>query len=131
LVIVDLKVGKFGYADAGQMHLYLNYAREHWVKPGENPPVGLILCTEKGVAEVHYALDNLPDKVLAAEYRTVLPDEKLIADTLQRSQAEIQERKTIAQMYACRPLPDLLGERIDDLALDEITTDEKRNVFQD
>src|SRR5208282_2367706 len=41
LVIVDLKVGKFSYADAGQMHLYLNYAREHWMKPGENPPVGL------------------------------------------------------------------------------------------
>src|SRR6202050_5636289 len=45
LVIADLKVGKFSYADAGQMHLYLNYAREHWMKPGENPPVGLILCT--------------------------------------------------------------------------------------
>ena len=68
LLIIDLKVGKFGYADAGQMHLYLNYAREHWMKAGENPPVGLILCTEKGVAEAHYALDNLPNKVLAAEY---------------------------------------------------------------
>jgi len=44
LVIVDLKVGKFSYADAGQMHLYLNYASEHWMKPGENPPAGLILC---------------------------------------------------------------------------------------
>ena len=51
LIIADLKVGKFSYADAGQMHLYLNYAREHWMKPGENPPVGLILCAEKGAAE--------------------------------------------------------------------------------
>jgi predicted nuclease of restriction endonuclease-like (RecB) superfamily len=47
LVVIDLKVGKFSYADAGQMHLYLNYAREHWMKAGENPPVGLILCAEK------------------------------------------------------------------------------------
>jgi hypothetical protein len=93
LLIIDLKVGKFGYADAGQMHLYLNYAREHWMKPGENPPVGLILCTEKGVAEAHYALDNLPNKVLAAEYRTVLPDEKLIAEELERSHAQLQERR--------------------------------------
>jgi hypothetical protein len=76
--LIDLKVGKFGYADAGQMYLYLNYAREHWMKPEENSPVGLILCTEKGVAEVHSALDNLPNKVRAAEYRTVLLDEKLI-----------------------------------------------------
>lgn len=79
LVIIDLKVGKFSYADAGQMHLYLNYAHQHWTKPGENPPVGLVLCAEKGAAEAHYALDNLPNKVLAAEYQTVLPDEKLIA----------------------------------------------------
>jgi predicted nuclease of restriction endonuclease-like (RecB) superfamily len=40
LITIDLKVGRFSYADAGQMHLYLNYAREHWMKPGENPPVG-------------------------------------------------------------------------------------------
>ena len=64
-----------------------------WVKPSKDPPVGLILCTEKGVADS--AHDNLPNRVLAAEYRTVLPDEKLIADELQRSKDEIQERITI------------------------------------
>jgi predicted nuclease of restriction endonuclease-like (RecB) superfamily len=98
LVIVDLKVGRFSYADAGQMHLYLNYAREHWMKPGENPPVGLILCTEKGAAEAHYALDNLPNKVLAAEYQTVLPDEKLIAEELERSRQEIESRERFAHL---------------------------------
>ncbi|ADV84461.1 PDDEXK nuclease domain-containing protein [Terriglobus saanensis] len=92
LVVIDLKVGKFGYADAGQMHLYLNYAREHWMKEGENPPVGLILCAEKGTAEAHYALDNLPNRVLAAEYQMVLPDEKMIADELQRSRAQFEKR---------------------------------------
>jgi len=98
LVIVDLKVGRFSYADAGQMHLYLNYAREHWMKPGENPPVGLILCTEKGAAEAHYALDNLPNKVLAAEYQTVLPDEKLIAEELERSRRELEQRARFAHV---------------------------------
>ena len=44
LVIIDLKLGEFTHADARQMHLYLNYAREHWMRTGENPPVGLILC---------------------------------------------------------------------------------------
>jgi len=98
LVLVDLKVGRFSYADAGQMHLYLNYAREHWMKPGENPPVGLILCAEKGAAEAHYALDNLPSKVLAAEYQTVLPDEKLIAEELERSRQEIENRERFAHL---------------------------------
>ena len=93
LVVIDLKVGKFGYADAGQMHLYLNYAREHWMKPGENPPVGLILCAEKGAAEAHYALEGLANKVLAAEYQTVLPDEKLLADELDKTRRELDARR--------------------------------------
>jgi predicted nuclease of restriction endonuclease-like (RecB) superfamily len=92
LVIADLKAGRFSYADAAQMHMYLNYARENWIKPGENSPVGLILCTEKGTAEAHYALDNLPNKILAAEYQTVLPDEKLIAAELDRSRRELEQR---------------------------------------
>jgi predicted nuclease of restriction endonuclease-like (RecB) superfamily len=96
LIIIDLKVGKFSYMDAGQMHLYLNYAREHWTKSGENPPVGLILCAEKGAAEAHYALDNLPNKVLAAEYQTILPDEKLIAQELERSRRELESRKRLS-----------------------------------
>jgi predicted nuclease of restriction endonuclease-like (RecB) superfamily len=91
LLLADLKIGKFSYADAGQMHVYLNYAREHWTKPGENPPVGLILCAEKGAAEAHYALDNLPNKILAAEYQTILPDEKLIADELERSRQRLEK----------------------------------------
>ena len=95
LLLADLKIGKFSYADAGQMHLYLNYAREHWTKPGENPPVGLILCAEKGAAEAHYALDNLPNKILAAEYQTVLPDEKTIADELERSRRELEQRRLL------------------------------------
>jgi len=78
--------------NAGQMHMYLNYARENWTKLGENPPVGLILCAEKGAAEAHYALDNLPNKILAAEYQTVLPDEKLIAEELDRSRRTLENR---------------------------------------
>jgi hypothetical protein len=77
------------------MHLYLNYAKEHWMMPGENPPVGLILCAEKGAAEAHYALDNLPNKVLAAEYQTVLPDEQVIADALQGSRQELEDRRRL------------------------------------
>src|SRR5579863_5162192 len=99
LVIIDLKVGKFSYADAGQMHLYLNYASEHWMKPVENPPVGLILCAEKGASEAHYALDNLPNKVLAAEYHTVLPDEKLIANELERSRRELEEMTSLNRAH--------------------------------
>jgi hypothetical protein len=57
----------------------------------ENPPVGLILCAEKGAAEAHYALENLPNKILAAEYQTILPDEKLIAEEVERSRKRLEE----------------------------------------
>ena len=90
LVIIDLKLGKFTHADAGQMHLYLNYAREHWTHDGENPPVGLILCSQKDEAVARYALDGLPNKVMAAEYRTTLPDEDLLASNIVRIRADIR-----------------------------------------
>jgi predicted nuclease of restriction endonuclease-like (RecB) superfamily len=82
LVIIELKTGRFSAADAGQMHLYLNYARAHWTKPDENPPVGLILCACKGQAEARYALDGLPNKIIAAEYQMLLPDESVLVARL-------------------------------------------------
>jgi predicted nuclease of restriction endonuclease-like (RecB) superfamily len=92
LVVIDLKLGKFTHADAGQMHLYLNYARAHWMRPGENPPVGLILCTKAGEAVAHYAIEGLPNKILAAEYRTRLPEEQTIAAELERTRAALEKR---------------------------------------
>ncbi len=92
LVVIDLKIGKFTHADAGQMHLYLNYAREHWVRRDENPPVGLILCAQKDEAVARYALDGLPNKVMAAEYRTTLPDEALLASEIERTRTMLIER---------------------------------------
>ena len=93
LVLIDLKVGKFTHADAGQMHLYLNYAREHWVHEHENPPVGLILCAEKGESLARYALEGLPNKVMAAEYRTALPDETVLAAEIERARGELEARR--------------------------------------
>jgi hypothetical protein len=92
LVIIDLKLGKFTHADAGQMHLYLNYAREHWTLAGENPPVGLILCAEKNSAVAKYALEGLPNKVLAAEYRTALPEERVLVDQIERTRRTLEVR---------------------------------------
>lgn len=82
LVLIDLKLGKFSHADAGQMHMYLNYAKAHWAREGENPPVGLILCSQKGAAEAHYALEGLSSKVMAAEYQTILPAASVIEKEL-------------------------------------------------
>jgi predicted nuclease of restriction endonuclease-like (RecB) superfamily len=93
LVVIDLKLGKFTHADAGQMHLYLNYAREHWTQDGENPPVGLILCADKGEALVRYATDNLPNKVVVRRYLTALPAEKLLAAEIAATRKRLERRR--------------------------------------
>lgn len=90
LLIVELKVGKFSHADAGQMNLYLNYAREHWVNPEENPPVGLILCSENDEAVAHYSLEGLTNNVLAREYQLTLPDERRLAERLSKTRKRLQ-----------------------------------------
>lgn len=92
LVIIDLKLGKFTHADAGQMHLYLNYSAEHWTQPGENPPVGMILCSGKGDSLVRYATDNLPNKVLVRDYLTALPDETTLAAEISSARRKLEAR---------------------------------------
>ena len=95
LVVIDLKIGAFTHADAGQMHFYLNYAREHWVREGENSPVGLILCSEKDEALAQYALEGLSNKVMAAEYRITLPDETVLAAELDRTRQAMELRGSV------------------------------------
>ena len=97
LVLIDLKLGKFTHADAGQMHLYLNYARDHWTRPEENPPVGLILCAYRDKAVAKYSLEGLPNKVLAAEYKTALPDERVLAEELARTRKALDAREEAAK----------------------------------
>ena len=75
------------------MHLYLNYAREHWLHEHENPSVGLILCAEKGESLARYALEVLPNKVMAAEYRTALPDEAALVAAIERARGELDLRR--------------------------------------
>ncbi len=92
LVLVDLKLAELSHADVGQMHLYCNYARKHWTHDDENPPVGLILCASKDSALAEYALDGLPNKILAAEYRTTLPDPGVLQAELERTRLQLEVR---------------------------------------
>jgi predicted nuclease of restriction endonuclease-like (RecB) superfamily len=94
LVIIDLKLGRFTHADAGQMHMYLNYAREHWTESGENPPVGIILCAGKGDALVRYATEGLPNKMIVREYLMALPKEKTLATEIRKTRTQLEKRLT-------------------------------------
>lgn len=75
-VLLDLKIGEFDHADAGQMNMYLNYYKENESHNGDNPPVGIILCSGKNEALVKYATMGLPQQVFVSKYLVNLPSEK-------------------------------------------------------
>jgi hypothetical protein len=60
------------------------------MRGGENPPGGLILCAQKDESVARYALDGLPNRVLASEYRMNLPDEEMLAAELDRTHKMIE-----------------------------------------
>lgn len=93
LVVIDLKIGKFTHADAGQMNLYLNYAREHMMEAGENEPVGLVLCSAKNSAVAHYAMGGIKAKVFASRYLINLPNEETLRKEILTTQRAIQSRR--------------------------------------
>lgn len=99
-VLVDLKIGAFSHADAGQMNVYLNYYREHEMSAGDNPPIGIILCAQKNDALVHYATGGLSQQVFASRYLLNLPTEaelrRLIEGEQDRLAAEPRVRYAVS-----------------------------------
>ncbi len=84
LVAIDLKIGEFEAAHKGQMELYLRYLEAHEMREGENPPVGLILCT--GKTSEHVELLQLgKSNIRVAEYITELPARELLEARLHQA----------------------------------------------
>jgi len=77
-ILIDLKIGKFDHADAGQMNVYLNYYKENEMSEGDNPPVGLILCGNKNEALARYATTGIDNQMFVSQYLLKLPDKKLL-----------------------------------------------------
>jgi hypothetical protein len=69
-----------------------DHAKEHWTLPDENPPVGLILCADKGHALARYALDGLPNKIMTANCKTVLPDAEVLQQELEKTRLMLEGR---------------------------------------
>ncbi len=93
LVAIDLKLGAFGYEDAGQMNFYLSFLRENVSLEDENPPVGLVLCADKDAEEVHYATGSLDHQVFVSRYLTRLPTESQLRSWL------AEERESLARRH--------------------------------
>jgi predicted nuclease of restriction endonuclease-like (RecB) superfamily len=95
LVAIDLKIGDFTHADAGQMNLYLNYLKAKERLPGENDPVGIILCTDKKKTVVEYALGGMSNKIFASKYRLQLPDPEVLKTEVEHERQRLLETKIV------------------------------------
>jgi hypothetical protein len=73
--LLDLKIGEFDHSDAGQMNMYLNYYKENESIAGDNPPIGIILCSGKDEALVKYATMGLTQQIFVSKYLVNLPSE--------------------------------------------------------
>lgn len=77
-VIVDLKIDKFHHEYASQLNMYLNYFKAEVMQPDDNPPIGILLCTEKGDTLVRYATAGLDPNIFVQKYKIQLPSEEEI-----------------------------------------------------
>lgn len=75
-VLVDLKIEKFKHSHAGQINAYLNYYRNEVMQEGDNPPVGILLCTDKGETMAKYATAGLEHSVFVHKYQLALPSKE-------------------------------------------------------
>lgn len=83
-VIIELKDDEFTHADLSQLNAYVSYYRENEMNYGDNPPVGILLCTRKGEKMVEYALAGMDNKLFVSTYMLSLPDKKTLQDFLLR-----------------------------------------------
>lgn len=83
-VLIDLKIGEFDHADAGQMNVYLNYYKDNELAKGDNPPVGIILCASKNDALVKYATSGMAQEMFVSRYLTELPKQEQLQAFIQR-----------------------------------------------
>lgn len=81
-VIIELKNEEFSYENFGQLNAYVSHYRENEMQPGDNPPVGILLCTRKGKKMVEYALAGMDNKLFVSTYMLQLPDKKTLEDFL-------------------------------------------------
>ena len=81
-VIIELKDDEFRHADLSQLNAYVSYFRENEMNPGDNPSVGILLCTRKGDKMVEYALAGMDNNLFVSTYMLSLPDKKTLQDFL-------------------------------------------------
>ncbi len=91
-LLIDLKTRAFQHGDAGQMNFYLNFWKSEMMQPGDQPPVGLILCTDKKETRVDYATAGLDQQLFVSRYLVALPSVETLQALIEQDTAVWQQQ---------------------------------------
>ena len=99
-VIIDLKIDRFRHEYASQLNLYMNYYRHEVMQEGDNPPIGLLLCTDYGETTVKYSTEGLSQNLFVSKYQLLLPSEEelreyLLENITEEDYKEYQKEKQV------------------------------------
>ena len=83
-VIIELKANRLNYADAAQLHMYLAYYRKNIMQPDDNPPIGILLCSEVGQEMAEYSLLDLDESVFISKYQFNVPSKERMTEFLRK-----------------------------------------------
>jgi len=89
-VLIDLKIGKLTHQDIGQMDMYLRLFADKLKQPGDNPPLGILLCGEKDETVVKYSVLKENKNIFASKYKLYLPTEKELVSEIEHERAHIR-----------------------------------------
>lgn len=94
-VVIDLKAGKLTYQDVGQMDFYVRYFEDKVKLPGDNPTIGIILCTDKNDTMAKYSVLSDNENLFASKYMLYLPTEEELKHELKRERELIERQKAM------------------------------------
>ena len=81
-VLIDLKSSKIKYDDIAQMNLYLSYYKKNVMQKDDNPPVGILMCTQAGKELVEYASNGIDENLFVQKYKLNLPEPEKLTEWL-------------------------------------------------
>lgn len=89
-VIIELKNDEFKHEDLGQLNAYVAYYKKNEMSDGDNPPVGILLCTDKGSQMVEYALSGMDNQLFVSTYMLHLPDKAKLEEFMRKELDELE-----------------------------------------
>ena len=87
-LLVELKVDKFTHEHIGQLNTYVTWYRQHMMSEGDNPPIGLLLCTDRDHTLVEYATASMDNRLFVSKYQLELPSKEELQKFLESMRKE-------------------------------------------